>query len=151
MGCRRSRSLEETVDGYPRRVWRNEEGQDVIESFTITSMAHGTPLETGDGENAYGSAGPFLLDVGISSTYHIARFWGLTGQAVATASHERALETAPHERALETVEPARQPAPHRPHAAPLEPEPRAARTTAFRPIDVQAVIDRALKAAGLKS
>ena len=56
-----------------------------------------------------------------------------------------------HERALETVEPARQPAPHRPHAAPLEPEPRAARTTAFRPIDVQAVIDRALKAAGLKS
>jgi feruloyl esterase len=150
--------LEETVDGYPRRVWRNEQGQDVIESFTITSMAHGTPLETGDGENAYGSAGPFLLDVGISSTYHIARFWGLTGQAVATAPQDpalatapqdRALETAPQDRALETVEPAAQPAPRRLPAAP--PEPRAARTTAFRPIDVQAVINNALKAAGLKS
>src|SRR5262249_21516556 len=36
----------ETVDGYPRKVWRNG-GEDVIESFTITSMAHGTPLAIG--------------------------------------------------------------------------------------------------------
>ncbi len=142
MGCRRSRSLEETVDGYPRQVWRNEEGQDVIESFTITSMAHGTPLATGDGENAYGSAGPFLLDVGISSTYHIAKFWGLTGTVVAAA---------PRKRTPEIVEPARQPAPAHFGATPLNPEPRAARTAAYGPIDIQAVIDRALKAAGLKS
>jgi poly(hydroxyalkanoate) depolymerase family esterase len=70
----------ETVDGYPRQVWRGPTGETVIEAYTITSMAHGTPLTTrGD---ALGTPGPFLLDVGISSSYHIARFWGLTGEAV---------------------------------------------------------------------
>ena len=128
--------------GLPLAVAFAEAGQDVIESFTITSMAHGTPLATGDDENAYGSAGPFLLDVGISSTYHIAKFWGLTGTVVAAA---------PRKRTPEIVEPVRQPAPAHFGATPLNPEPRAARTAAYGPIDIQAVIDRALKAAGLKS
>ena len=144
--------LEETVDGYPRRVWRNEEGQDVIESFTITSMAHGTPLATGDGENAYGSAGPFLLDVGISSTYHIAQFWGLHRDGRRGRAARARAETAPHERAPrdrragEATGPGTALARHRssPSRAPHEPPP-------FGPIDMQAVIDRALKAAGLKS
>ncbi len=34
------------VDGYRRQVWRKD-GVDVIESYTITGMAHGTPLATG--------------------------------------------------------------------------------------------------------
>ncbi len=67
-------SAVETIDGYPRQVWRGPTGEAVIESYTITSMAHGTPMSTrGD---ALGSRGPFLLDVGISSSYHIARFSG---------------------------------------------------------------------------
>ena len=65
------------VDGYPRKVWRRG-GSDVIESYTITGMAHGTPLAT-DGHG--GTAGPFLLEAGISSSYHIAKFFGLTGAA----------------------------------------------------------------------
>jgi feruloyl esterase len=69
---------EELVDGYPRRVWRNRPGADVIESYTIPGMAHGTPLATGRAEQSCGIPGPFLLDVGISSSYHIAKFWGLT-------------------------------------------------------------------------
>jgi hypothetical protein len=40
-------------------------------------MAHGTPLATGDGYDECGAAGPFLLDVGISSSYHIAKFFGI--------------------------------------------------------------------------
>ena len=48
--------VEDKVDGYPRKVWRRD-GVDVIESYTITGMAHGTPLATG----AHGgTAGPFL-------------------------------------------------------------------------------------------
>jgi poly(hydroxyalkanoate) depolymerase family esterase len=69
---------EEIIDGYPRRVWRDRMGNDVVESYTIPGMAHGVPLATGSGENHCGAAGPFLLDVGISSSYHIAKFWGLT-------------------------------------------------------------------------
>lgn len=40
-------------------------------------MGHGTPLKT-SGSEACGSSGPFMLEAGISSTRHIARFWGLT-------------------------------------------------------------------------
>ena len=39
-------------------------------------MAHGVPLATTGGER-YGAAGAFFLDVGISSTHHIARWWRL--------------------------------------------------------------------------
>lgn len=73
-------TLVETVDGYPRQVWRNRAGDDVIESYTIPGMAHGTPLATEDAEKRCGVPGAFLLDVGISSSYHIAKFWGLTKQ-----------------------------------------------------------------------
>jgi len=38
----------------------------------IAGMGHGTPIG-----NGLGTAGPFMLDVGISSTREIARFWGL--------------------------------------------------------------------------
>jgi feruloyl esterase len=67
----------DTVDGYPRKVWRHD-GADVVESYTITGMAHGTPLATA---THCGTAGPFLLETGISSSYHIAQFFGLTGEA----------------------------------------------------------------------
>src|SRR6478752_6940593 len=66
------------VDGYPRQVWVNEAGDELIESYTITHMAHGTPLATGKADDECGAAGPFLLEVGISSSYHIAKFFGLT-------------------------------------------------------------------------
>ena len=69
---------EEIIDGYPRRVWRDRRGNDVVESYTIPGMAHGAPLATGSGEKHCGVPGPFLVDVGISSSYHIAKFWGLT-------------------------------------------------------------------------
>jgi len=72
-------TMVETVDGYPRQVWRNRAGHNVIESYTIPSMAHGTPLATGSSDKHCGVPGAFLLEVGISSSYHIAKFWGLTG------------------------------------------------------------------------
>jgi poly(hydroxyalkanoate) depolymerase family esterase len=68
----------ETVDGYPRQVWRDRAGRDVIESYMIPGMAHGAPLAAGPADTHCGIPGAFMLDVGISSSYHIARFWGLT-------------------------------------------------------------------------
>lgn len=72
-----SAPVEDKIDGYPHKVWRKD-GVDVIESYTITGMAHGTPLATGANDQGYGKAGPFLLEAGISSSYHIAKFFGLT-------------------------------------------------------------------------
>ncbi len=74
-------SDENTVDGIPRKVWRGRDGAELIEEYSIPGMAHGTPLAIKGAENALGEAGPFMLDVGIASSYHIAKFWGLTQDA----------------------------------------------------------------------
>ncbi|WP_294392271.1 PHB depolymerase family esterase [uncultured Sphingomonas sp.] len=66
----------EAVDGYPHRVWRDKEGREVIEEYSITGMAHGTPLHT-VGEDGCGRSGAYMLEASISSTHHICRFWGL--------------------------------------------------------------------------
>jgi poly(hydroxyalkanoate) depolymerase family esterase len=76
-GLSEAPALTETVDGYPRQVWRDGAGHDVIESYTIAGMAHGAPLSTAAADTHCGAPGAFLLDVGISSSYHIAKFWGL--------------------------------------------------------------------------
>ena len=44
-----SPSVKTRVDGFPREVWINEAGDELIEAYTITNMAHGAPLAIGDG------------------------------------------------------------------------------------------------------
>ena len=78
----------ETVDGFPRKVWCDADGRVVIEEFIITSMGHGTPISA-DGVEGLGEEGKYMLEVGISSTRHIADFWGLTqGGGAATDTPE---------------------------------------------------------------
>jgi poly(hydroxyalkanoate) depolymerase family esterase len=67
---------EEDVDGVPRRVWCDATGREVIEEYIIDGMGHGTPISAG-GEEGLGEEGKYMLEVGISSTRQIARFWGL--------------------------------------------------------------------------
>ncbi|MBS7532276.1 PHB depolymerase family esterase [Ancylobacter sonchi] len=55
-----------------KHSWCNAAGEAVIELNTISAMGHGTPL--GDG---LGVPGPYMLEVGISSTREIAQFWGI--------------------------------------------------------------------------
>ncbi len=69
-------SRSEVIDGHRRSVWTDSEGRDVIELFTIAGMAHGTPLDVGT-EGSLEQAMPFMIDAGISSTSHIAAFWGI--------------------------------------------------------------------------
>jgi poly(hydroxyalkanoate) depolymerase family esterase len=66
------------VDGHPRKVWWNADGDTIVESYTISDMAHGTPIGRADDDRRYGRKGAFLLEAGISSSYHIAKFFGLT-------------------------------------------------------------------------
>jgi poly(hydroxyalkanoate) depolymerase family esterase len=83
-----SPTMKTRVDGFPREVWTNEAGDELIEAYTITNMAHGTPLAMGETDGACGAPGPFLLAVGISSSYHIAKFFGI---AIPRASAERSM------------------------------------------------------------
>jgi poly(hydroxyalkanoate) depolymerase family esterase len=64
------------VHGYPHRVWRDSSGREVIEEYSITGLAHGTPLDT-RGSRHGEKAAPFMLEAGISSTRLIGRFWGI--------------------------------------------------------------------------
>jgi len=66
------------IDGYPREVWIDAGGREVIEKYEISGMGHGTPLDPRGGEQC-GTAGPYMLDAQICSTSHIARFWGISG------------------------------------------------------------------------
>jgi poly(hydroxyalkanoate) depolymerase family esterase len=72
---------EDIIDGYPCQSWLNDGGEEIVQSYRIPDMAHGTPLSTGNAESQCGAAGPFLLNVGISSSFHIARFFGLVKAA----------------------------------------------------------------------
>ena len=139
------------VDGYPHQVWWNADGETIIESYTITDMAHGTPLGVAENDERYGAEGAFLLETGISSSHHIASFFGLTERI----SRPRAAET-PKPEAAKAIPQSASAVPRAAdiaavlqplaalHRAPQTP-PRPRR----RAIDVGDVITRALTAAGL--
>jgi len=64
--------------GHTVRRWNNLEGVTVIEAHAIKGMGHGTPVNP-SGIDPIGQAQPFILDVGISSTRHIADSWNIVG------------------------------------------------------------------------
>jgi hypothetical protein len=143
---------EGTVDGYPHQVWWNADGETTVESYTITDMAHGTPLGVADNDERYGAQGAFLIEAGISSSYHIASFFGLTDwigqpkEAVKEASKETARPIpASSAAAARTADLATVLRPLTTLSRHAEP-PRQPKS---RSIDVGAVITRALTAAGL--
>jgi len=142
---------EGTVDGHPHQVWWNADGETVVESYTITDMAHGTPLGVADNDQRYGAHGPFLIEAGISSSYHIAKFFGLTEWVrQAKPAKKAAASDSPSAKLIPAVSPMQAPAPNRAQVRrPQEPQPKPTREPRRRSIDVNAVITRALTAAGL--
>jgi poly(hydroxyalkanoate) depolymerase family esterase len=70
-------AVEDMVDGHRHILLRNPEGKPVVELFDIAGMGHGAAIAPDHPEIPLGAAGAFILPVGISSTLHIARFWGL--------------------------------------------------------------------------
>lgn len=76
-GVRNAPCRSDTVDGYPHKVWCDAQGREVIEEYAITGMGHGTPLSTSAAVQGE-TAGPYMLEAGISSTQHTLRFWGLS-------------------------------------------------------------------------
>jgi poly(hydroxyalkanoate) depolymerase family esterase len=141
------------VDGYPREVWWNAEGETVVESYTVTNMAHGTPLGVADNDERYGAAGPFLIEAGISSSYHIAKFFGLTDRLHQPKAGPTGISRERPGTIAMTVP---VPAPEPDHGARRQrPAPSPSRQTKrpralrHRAMDVGDVITRALTAAGL--
>ena len=114
------------VSGHIRTSWSDERNRPLIERYDVRGMGHGVPIDARHRE-ACGTAGPHMLQAGICSTRHIAESWSLANEAPAS----RELKHEPSE--VSRV--ADRPKTHVPFPA--------------RPSGVGAVIEDALRAAGL--
>ncbi len=76
-GIDQTADVSDTVAGYPHAVYKDAAGQPKVETYLITGMGHGTPVDPGTGESQCGTAGAYILDANICSSYHIGHFWGL--------------------------------------------------------------------------
>src|SRR6516165_2020520 len=148
-GLSDSPSYQELIEGHTRRVWSDANGEALIEAFTINGMAHGVPLATTTGGERCGAAGAFFLDVGISSTHHIARFWRLHESLVemprAAAPMSAPIQIPTDGRALVIAGAAAEGSHSLAEASLAEDE---GRETGY-PLDPNVVIAAAFKAAGL--
>ncbi|MET0272628.1 MAG: PHB depolymerase family esterase [Phenylobacterium sp.] len=119
----------QTLPGRTRAIWRAPAtGEVLIESNLVAGLGHGTPLAT-LGEDGLGAVAPYMLEAGVSSSLEIARFWGIAEEAAVSPMA---------------------------FVAPGSPQPAAglgdqvmAVVARHVPDDVQGVIAKALKAAGL--
>lgn len=121
-----------------RSVWRSATGEAAIEYNLIEGLGHGVPLAT-QGVDGLGSASPFMLEAGVSSSAEILRFWGLAD----SASLPVGATPRPVEKPLGA------------HSAPAVPRSPAVGAQVMATLaphtspDVQSVIEKALRTAGL--
>jgi poly(hydroxyalkanoate) depolymerase family esterase len=126
--------------GRRHAIWRSPAtGEVVMESHLLQGLGHGVPLAT-SGADGLGAAAPYMIEHGVSSTWEIARFWGIAEPA---EDQPEVTEPRPILRA-----------PTRAAAAAPTPHPGLATDILevvgrHVPVDVQAVIAKALKSAGL--
>ncbi|MBB5208314.1 extracellular catalytic domain type 1 short-chain-length polyhydroxyalkanoate depolymerase [Chiayiivirga flava] len=76
-GVDQTPDISDTLAGYPHKVYQDANGVARVETVLVTGMGHGTPVDPGTGETQCGTAGAYILDVNICSSYYIGRFWGL--------------------------------------------------------------------------
>lgn len=157
---------DDRLEGHNRRTW-SADGRDVVEFVSVAGMGHGTPLDGRLGERP----GPFMLEAGVSSTRHIAEFFGIAqGKTAASKSADAATRPTITQAAEAAETPAgvassnatlalehaagpkharRSDSDAERKQAKAEPAWTSARFGATGPSDVGTVITKALRAAGL--
>lgn len=73
-GADQTADVTDTVAGYPHQVYRTSAGQAVVETYSITGMGHGQPVDPATG---CGTTGPYVLDVHLCAAYRLGQAWGL--------------------------------------------------------------------------
>jgi poly(hydroxyalkanoate) depolymerase family esterase len=80
-GIDQTADVSETVAGYPHKVYKDSAGNARVETYDLTSMGHGTAVDpqfSFPGSTVgCGTAGAYILDVNICSTWYAATFFGL--------------------------------------------------------------------------
>ncbi|MGW5283578.1 extracellular catalytic domain type 1 short-chain-length polyhydroxyalkanoate depolymerase [Streptomyces collinus] len=73
-GADQSADVSDTVAGYPHRIYRDPSGRAVAETYSVTGMGHGQPVDPAAG---CGSAAPYILDVHLCAAGRLSDTWGL--------------------------------------------------------------------------
>ncbi|MBI1890354.1 MAG: PHB depolymerase family esterase [Burkholderiales bacterium] len=85
-GIDQTADVSDSVLGYPRKVYKDASGNALVEYYSITGMAHGTPVDPGTGTQQCGTAASYILDKDICSSYWIGQFWGIIGGGSTTTT-----------------------------------------------------------------
>ena len=67
----------DTVGGYPHNVYKDAGGAARVETYSITGMGHGQPIDPGTGATQCGTATGYNLDVNLCGSYWIAKWFGI--------------------------------------------------------------------------
>jgi poly(hydroxyalkanoate) depolymerase family esterase len=73
-GADQSPDRSDTVAGYPHQVYTDPSGKAVVETYSITGMGHGQPVDPATG---CGTTAPYILDVHLCAAYRLGQGWGL--------------------------------------------------------------------------
>ncbi|MFD7704027.1 alpha/beta hydrolase family esterase [Streptomyces caelestis] len=76
-GADATADVSDTVAGHPHRVFRGPDRDAVVETYGLTGMGHGQPVDPGTGGEQCGTAGAYFLDVGLCAAYRLGKTWGL--------------------------------------------------------------------------
>ena len=76
-GVDQTADVTDTVAGYPRNTYKTTGGTSVVETISVTGMAHGQPIDPGTGGLQCGVASTYFIDANVCASYHIGVWFGL--------------------------------------------------------------------------
>ncbi|MFG3657206.1 alpha/beta hydrolase family esterase [Streptomyces sp. NPDC047706] len=76
-GTDQTADVTDSVSGHPHQVFRDAGGRTVVETYALTGMGHGQPVDPGSGDEQCGAAGAYMLDVNLCAAYRLGHAWGL--------------------------------------------------------------------------
>jgi poly(3-hydroxybutyrate) depolymerase len=76
-GISQTPSATDTVAGYPHAMYRDPSGRTVVETYSITGMGHGQPVDPGTATGQCGHTAAFVLDVNSCAAWWLATGWQL--------------------------------------------------------------------------
>jgi poly(hydroxyalkanoate) depolymerase family esterase len=76
-GADTAADVTDTVAGHPHQVYRGPGGGAVVETYSLTGMGHGQPVDPGSGPAQCGTAGAYYLDVDLCAADRLGTAWRL--------------------------------------------------------------------------
>jgi poly(hydroxyalkanoate) depolymerase family esterase len=69
--------VNDSVKGFPHQTFKDANGIAMVETYSITGMGHGQPVDPGAAADQCGTADQYIPDEHICASFYIAKFWGL--------------------------------------------------------------------------